>query len=271
MYAPQTMRLAGRQPAHDLPRMPSSLPTRGSPVWGLPLLASAIGAAEGPFLAEVEAGAAWQARNDVRIPSEGGTRFAIDDVADDEPLAVGRLRLAWDIAKRHRVQLEAAPLRIDGRGTLDAPVVFAGGTFAADVPTRSVWRFDTYRARYRWAAFAEERWQLGVGLTVLVRDAEVQLSQEGRVARDTDVGVVPLLHLDAAWRFAERWTAVVDGDGWAVSQGRAFDIAALVRWAVAERWTVAAGGRLLEGGADNDTVFTAAAIPAAVVVVGVRF
>lgn len=235
---------------------------------GSALLAAALPAAEPRWFTEAEGGAAWVARADVRIPADTGTRWSVADLAD-EPFAVGRVRLAVDLG-RHRVQAVAAPLRIDGEGRLDQDVDFAGARFAAGSAVDARFRFDSYRLSWRYAFVQRDDLRIGAGLTVLVRDAEVRLSDGVRTARDTDVGVVPLARLEASGRLWRGWWLDAEVDGWAVEQGRAIDAAAFLRhrW---ERIEAAVGWRMIDGGADTDAVWTFATVHAAAAKVGVRF
>jgi hypothetical protein len=80
-----------------------------------------------------------------------------------------------------------------------------------------------------------------------------------------------LLHLEAHYRFAPRWRLSADLDGLAAPQGRAFDFALKVHYDLSRRWTVGLGYRTIEGGADNDEVYTFAWLHQAVVSLGFRF
>jgi hypothetical protein len=167
--------------------------------------------------------------------------------------------------------LVLAPLGFTGTDRLERPVSFDGVTFPAGVPTEATYRFDTYRLTYRYRLVCRPRWNLRVGATVLLRDAEIGLDQGVRQATKTDLGVVPLLHLDAEVRLAPRWRLVFDADGLAAEQGRAFDVALKVHYDLTDRWNVGVGYRTIEGGADNDEVYTFAWIHQAVLSVGYRF
>jgi len=90
-------------------------------------------------------------------------------------------------------------------------------------------------------------------------------------ATDSNVGVVPLLSFNVEYRFAPKWTALVDFDGSVASQGRAIDAAFKVRYDVTDRWMVSAGYRVFEGGVDNDERFAFGWYNFAVLSVGVRF
>jgi hypothetical protein len=235
------------------------------------LLAGALGAAavpaaslaEAPTLA-VEAVSAWQARNDVQIPNAApNTRFALDGITGAGPTYTGRVSIDWPLSERQRLRVLVAPLRVDESGSLDAPVVFQDTAFDAG-PARAGYRFDSYRVSWRWRVRDDARWTIDAGATIKVRDAEVRLTQ-GNVTRSrTDTGVVPLLALEGRWRFAPRWSAVLDLEGLAAPQGRAVDAALKLAWQATPRLQLSAGYRLLDGGADNDDLSTFARFDQAV-------
>ena len=224
-----------------------------------------------PFYLELEAGPVWQSMNDVRIPGDSGTEFSFKDLTGSGPYAAGRFSLGWNIRERHGVRLVAAPLRVTGTGTFDEPVSFAGKTFAADASTEGKYKFDTYRLRYRYLFLDKNDWRLRAGAALLLRDAEIELEQNGIKASDSNVGVVPLLSFAADWMFADRWTAMFDFEGLAGGPGRAFDVALKLQHDLSDSWYVSGGYRLLEGGADNDTVYNFAWFNFAFLSVGYRF
>lgn len=103
--------------------------------------------------------AAWQHRNDVRIPGDEGTRFRLDDVTGEGPVGTWRVSLDWDFASRHGVRLVYAPLRLEESGTLDQPVQFAGSSFApGDV--EATYQFNSPRITYRYSAVDGDRGML---------------------------------------------------------------------------------------------------------------
>ena len=219
---------------------------------------------EAPTLT-VELGAAWQLRNTAQVPNEApNTRFKIDEIAGEGPYPAGRLVLDWPLGGRHHLRFLMAPLSLDERGVTDDPIVFQDTTFAAgDIRTK--YRFDSYRATYRYTFHDSERWTWSGGATLKVRDAEIQLRQGDLVRRKTNTGVVPLLALYGEWRFAPRWTGVLDLEGLGASQGRAIDAAVKLGFDVTPRLNLYAGYRFLDGGADNDELYTFARFDSAVV------
>jgi hypothetical protein len=171
------------------------------------------------------------------------------------PYAAGRFTADWDFLERHGVRLEVAPLRVDGTGSFSEPVSFAGKTFSENKSTEGKYKFDTYRLSYRYLFLNKEAWRMHVGATLLVRDAKIELEQDGVSASDSNVGIAPLLNFSTEWAFAKRWAAIFDFEGLAGGPGRALDLALKVRYAITDRWDLGGGYRMLEGGVDNDDVY----------------
>ncbi len=224
-----------------------------------------------PFAVELEGAAVWQSRNDVAVRGDTGTRFPLDALAGTGPVGAGRAYLTWRPAARHELRALAAPLSFSGTGALDRPVSFAGTSFAAGVPTDAKYRFDSYRLTWRYLLHDGEDWDWRAGITGKIRDAEIELTQGGTTARKTDTGFVPLLHVAGDWTFAEDWRLSLDVDGAWAPQGRAIDLALKAYVALADGVDLGFGYRTIEGGADNDEVFTFAWVHQGVVSLRVDF
>ena len=223
---------------------------------GLALTAAAAGQGTQPWALSVEGGAAWNARTEIRIPNDAeGTRFDLGDL-DDGPYAVFRAEASWRFGPRQGLRLLVAPLEIREEGAFDEDVRFQGETYRAGAPLDATFRFNSYRLTYRYLVHENDRWTVWLGGTAKIRDAKVELEQDGVSSRDTDVGLVPLLHTDITRRLGDGWSARFAGDFMAASQGRAIDVALLLQKDLARGWSVAGGYRVLEGGADNDDVYT---------------
>ena len=212
------------------------------------------------FFVSVEGDLSWQSRNDVRIPGDTGTKFSLADFGHG-PFPTFRFYAGHVWNGRHEVRLLAAPLALDLNGTFDAPVSFEGETFAADTPTAAYYRFSSYRATYAYHFRPLAGWRLSAGLTAKLRDAEVRLEQAGRRESKTILGFVPLLNVRAARDLGAQWTLRFDLDGLAAPQGRAFDGSLLFerpvyRGADGRTLHLFTGYRTVEGGADNDEVYT---------------
>jgi hypothetical protein len=234
-----------------------------------------LGSASPPdrrFSLEFETGAVWQSRNEIQIPDNaGGTRFPVTDLQGHGPEVQRRVEATWNIAHRHSVRFVYAPLEFSGTGTLASPVRFAGGTFTPGSPVDSEYKFNSYRLTYRYLLHESDRWRFRIGATAFIRDAKVELRQQGTVASDSNVGFVPLLSANLEYGITPRWTLLLDVDGLVSTQGRAIDAAAKIRYALNDAWYVSAGYRAFEGGVDNDERFAFGWYNFAVVSLGVRF
>lgn len=223
------------------------------------------------FQAEVEGGLVWQSRNDVRIPGDTGTEFSLVDVLGSGPYASGRIYLTWDASRKSSLRLTIAPLIFKGEGTLADSVSFAGETFAPGVSTDATYKFNSYRLSYRYLVHSGARWQWRIGLTGKIRDARIALAQPGTQAEKTDFGFVPLLNLNGQVALSPDVQLELDADGLAAPQGRAFDVSLKGRYQISSGTSLALGYRTLEGGADNDEVYTFAWLHYAVASVTYRF
>ena len=218
-------------------------------------LAAAPAAAQAPqWRLDLEAGASFTRMNDVRIPSRTGTEFDLAGLQGSPALPLLRAGVEWDPWQRHGFRVLYQYLRSEGTGTLPGPTAFAGQSYAPGVATTGNYRFDTWRATYRYTLLDTPEFRLRIGATLLVRDAEIKLRQGGVTSRDADVGVVPLLHASFDWRFASAWTLRGEVDALGASQGRAIDAGLRVARDLAPGWEASLGWRMLDGGVDNSSV-----------------
>lgn len=205
----------------------------------------------------LEGGAVWQSRNKAQIPnSSEGTRFSLRDLQGNGGKGFFRVDGTWQIGERHHLRALYAPYSITRTAVPDTALQFDGTTFAAGQPTEVHYRFDSYRLTYRYRFHQGDDWTWWGGATVKVRDASIRLGQAGTVAAYDDTGVVPLLSAVGYRRLNDRWTLVIDADGLLAPQGRAFDVAVKARHSFSNGLSVGLGYRTLEGGADNDDVYT---------------
>jgi hypothetical protein len=174
------------------------------------------------------------------------------------------------VNEKHCLRFVIAPLGIDETGTASQSIVFQDTTFAPG-PIDVKYRFDSYRASYRYVFYERERWTWSGGGTLNIRDAEIRLQQGALTRVKKNTGVVPLLALEGEWRFAPGWYGLLDFEGLAAPQGRAIDAALKLGYDVTPNITVAGGYRILDGGADNDELYTFARFDSAVLGLTWRF
>jgi hypothetical protein len=227
------------------------------PLAALALLPPGWAAAQTPrFTLEVEGGPVWQSYNDVEVPNDGtATRFALDELAGNGPWLAGRLYATWNISERHSLRALVAPFSLTETGSAAEPIRFAGADYSAGEPVQATYTFNSYRLTYRYRALGGARSAAWIGFTAKIRDATIALEQGSTASRKDDVGFVPLLYLAADWYFASDWRLRFDADALAGGPGRAIDAALKLGYDIDRNWTVSAGYRTLEGGADVEEVY----------------
>lgn len=208
------------------------------------------------FSVDLETGAVFSGYNDVRIPGDTGTLFSFSEELETDPVAFGRLRLNYDFNPRHHLSVLLAPLTVKADGQIDRAVDFAGKTFPANTPLEGTYRFNSYRLTYRYDFYRKEKLELGIGFTAKIRDAEIRLEGAGLSSAKTNVGFVPIINFRLLWHLSDKLGLVFDGDALAAPQGRAEDVQLALQYAVSKPLALRLGYRLLEGGADNDEVYT---------------
>lgn len=207
-----------------------------------------------PFFA-LETGPAWQSLNDQRIPGNTGTKFSLSDV-NQGPFLSYRFYLGHRWQNRHELRALYAPLAIESTGSFSEPVQFMGSTFASSSSTITYYKFNSYRLTYAYHLDQRGEWNLAIGFTGKIRDAEVRLTQGALSQSKVNVGFVPLLHFRAAKPLAEQWSFRFDFDGLAAPQGRAIDAGFFIERELPSFGAKAfAGYRMIEGGVDNDEVY----------------
>jgi hypothetical protein len=212
-----------------------------------------------PFV-DFEGGIAIPGGNDVAIPGDTGTRISFTDDLTTSPAPVARLRVGA-VMGRHTVFALAAPLRLEARGRLPHDVTFQGTTFAAGTEVRAGYRFDSYRVTWRYGLLRSSPWEADLGATLKVRDAAISMAGPDGVEEKTNVGIVPLISFRVAWWADPRFGLLLDGDALVgPNGGRAEDVLLAAQWRVREGVLARFGYRILEGGADNDTVYNFALV-----------
>lgn len=203
----------------------------------------------------IEAGSVWQNRNDVQIPPDTGTRLQIDQF-NEGPFFHYRLESYYRINKRHALRLVYAPSSFELTGQSDRDVEFNGKTFSSTEDLTVRYKFNSYRLSYLYGFWGFGRDQINVGFTAKVRDAKTTFSQGGVSSTYKNVGFVPLLYFEFQKELSENWNLNFTVEAAASAQGRAIDAALKARRIMGEGATLGVGFRSLEGGADNEKVFT---------------
>lgn len=206
----------------------------------------------------VESGAAFNGYNDVRFGNEEGnmgTLFSLtDDFSNQAAVPYLRLEAKWRFAGRNTIELTAAPLAFEFSG-LEIPVIFGDRLFdGPNVDAR--YEFNTYRLSYRYLLVNSDKWKVGLGASVLMRDARIALSQGSVAEETTDLGFVPLISFDVRYEASKTISLLLKGDGLLGPVGRAEDVFIGIEQQIfAPGLKYRLGYRIIEGGADVAQVY----------------
>ena len=205
---------------------------------------------------DLESGAIFSGYNDVAIPGDTGTKFSLSEELDTSVTPFYRLRLFYDFNSKHHLGVLFAPLTIKSEGSLDRDLIYQDEIYAQGTPLDVKYQFNSYRIVYRYDFLRKEKLQIGAGLTAKIRDAIIRVSGDGVSSSKENVGFVPILHFRLVWNFHDKFSLLMDGDALAAPQGRAEDVLTAIVYQVSDKVKFKAGYRILEGGADNDEVYT---------------
>jgi hypothetical protein len=224
------------------------------------LLSIATETANADWSIDTESGLAYSGYNDVRIPGNTGTKLSLSQELEAGSTEFVRLSFVIDLGDRHRLSFLAAPLRFESSGTIDRDVDFNGVRFDSGVTLNALYRFDSYRVTYRYTLFHGERIRAGIGFTGKVRDASISIDNDSVYSEKANTGFVPLINFAFDWRFASKLGLILEGDALAAPQGRAEDVLLAIYGNPSNQLRLRLGYRVLEGGADNDEVYTFALV-----------
>lgn len=203
------------------------------------------------IMADVETGAIFTGYNNVQIPGDSGTRFSLKNDIKTDPSIFFRFKLGYTFLENHSVYLFAAPLTLRGKGRIDKTINFNHKIFTEGTEVKSKYRFDSYRLTYLYTFSGIPNFKIGVGLTGKIRSADISLRDDTQEAHRDNVGIVPLIHLQVEWMFADNFSFLVDGDGLAAPQGRAEDFLFAFQYHLKPNFIFRLGYRLLEGGSEG--------------------
>lgn len=229
-------------------------------VVALALVLLAVKPSFGQWFLDFENGLALPGYNDVEIPRDIGTRFSLSEDLETDPGYFARFRFGYHWKSRHTLSVFAAPFRLRAAGSVGEEVLFFEETFDPDTPLTGVYKFNSYRVTYRYDLVRKGKWRVGIGFTAFIRDAAIKIEGGGRSANKTNVGFVPLLNFRVLWQFREKWGLLLEGDAAAAKQGRAEDVLLALQYRINDRFSLRAGYRILEGGADVEEVYNFALV-----------
>jgi hypothetical protein len=198
---------------------------------------------------------ASQGRNLVQVPNDAsGSRFSLDALMGSGPVDTPRVQVSWRSGDKQEWRLLAAPLSLLGSSVSVVPIDFQGRRFLAG-PISARYQFDSWRATWRYRWIDREDLVVKVGATAKIRDASIRLKSGVLEASKDNTGFVPLLHVALERPLSAQWRLEADVDALAGGSGYAVDAGVRLARNVSSGWSIHAGARYLDGGADNDEVY----------------
>jgi hypothetical protein len=211
---------------------------------------------KGQVMMDLETGMVNTGYNDVRIPGNQGTLFSFKDDLKAKSEIFYRIRLSYTISPGHSLSLLYAPLMTESEGRITKDIAFAGALFPVKSQLIGKYKFNSYRLTYRYDLVQNHDLDFGLGFTAKIRDARIALSTQGIAAEKSNIGFVPIINFRLFWRFHEKLGVLLEGDALAAKQGRAVDVLFAGTYKLSDQLGIKAGYRILEGGADNDEVYS---------------
>lgn len=223
------------------------------------------------FEVDLETGVLFSGYNDVRIPGDGGTLFSLSEEITADPQVFYRLKLLYHFNPRHHIIALYAPLTIESEGSLDKDLNFKGKIFSSGTPLKTNYTFNSYRISYRYDFLVQNDLQIGMGFTAKIRDAVISVEDADKKSSKKNIGFVPIINFRIAWELNNKFGLLLDGDALAAPQGRAEDVLVAVTYRISDKLELKTGYRILEGGADNDEVYTFSMFHYALLGVNLKF
>lgn len=207
---------------------------------------------------EVEGGVANTLYNKIGTNSSTKDLFDTNDL-NSSSLPYFRISYYFKLDKKNEFKLMIAPFSTSGTGNLKDSFTYRGDAFSSGQASYR-YKFNSYRGTYRRTIFENEKFTFKLGLTLKIRDAMVELSQGNVKNSNSNVGVVPLAHVNFEYRPVKDFTFVLESDLAAAPQGRAFDVAVSIKYDISDYLDFSIGYRFLEGGASTLSVYNSAFI-----------
>ena len=227
------------------------------------------------FMADLETGLNLSGYNDVRVPGNivGNTFSLQEDIGSNASLFF-RAKFNYTFAKRHNVSVLLAPFTKTYKGKPKQSISFAGQTYSAIYEVKAKYQFNSWRLSYRWDFINSKHFQIGIGLTGMIRDAKISMNGKdnfGKVVESSksNVGFLPMINFLLVWKFTPCMGFHIEGDAIATPHGRAEDIFFGWTGCISDKVSMKLGYRFLEGGADKDAVYNYALLH--YIVFGVMF
>ena len=193
-------------------------------------------------------GPAWQDKNIVRAPNEGGTEFDFDDYENiDDPITTSDVSLDIRLAERHKILFGFAPYENRDRTTSADEFTFGDQTFPSDVPIRTAYRLFELRGQYSYGLLLSEKFSTFIGAGIAWERVEIEIQQGEDLNNPVlyeeveDNVVLPYLYLRGGYNFTDKIEGFLEVDGMALDQDKIFNLFAGANYYFNNHWYIGGG------------------------------
>lgn len=205
---------------------------------------------------ELDGGIALAGYNDARIPGKGGNLFSLSNELNASPVFSGRLEIFRKISEKSTLRFIAAPLHITAKGNINRDIKFLDKTFTSGKELEADFVFNSYRVSYLYQWMNKDKWQSQIGFTAKLRQAKISLKSNTLFAEKPDLGFVPIIYFALQYKYNDFISAEFNVDALGAKQGRAEDAYLGLKFHANKNLGINTGYRILEGGADVESVYT---------------
>ncbi len=248
-----------------LPGKVSILPTVGAQGVGFQV---SIGAGNGEPDPETESeprgagydftfGPAFALSNVSGTPGSG--TFQLTDLnGKNNPTTTAAVSVQIPVSPRGRIFVSYGPFEERDEGAFDHNVEFGGVYFPAGTEVHSAWRFYDFRAQYEHAVLDNRHWavRVGAGVGSTYSYTALQAADESKSALVDDTVYYPYGHLSLDYKFNERFSLTVLGEGIAISDEWYIDTGAYVNYRAARAWDFRLGYTYMARQISTDTYYS---------------
>lgn len=188
--------------------------------------------------------------NYFELPNSQSNRV---DLPNSESLLGVRLTGFFTTKNNNKIYFLVAPFTARYNFESTKSFTFNDTIFSQGVDTKVSYKFNSYRIGYFWA-HTFNNIELWYGGSLKIRDAFIKVSQSSTSDKFTNIGIVPLLGFGFEAHLWQSFALYHHTDALGSSQGSAYDSQLDLRFYLSASSVLSVGGRILGGGAENDTL-----------------
>ncbi len=190
--------------------------------------------------------------------SPGNRTFQLTDLnGNNDPTTTAAVSVLIPVSNRGRILVSYGPFEARDEGSFAYDVDFGGTHFPAGTEVHSAWRFYDLRAQYEYGILDNKHWavRIGAGVGSTYSYTALQTADASSSALVDDTVYYPYGHLSLDYKFNERFSLTVLGEGIAMSDEWYIDTGAYVNYRAARAWDFLMGYTYMARQISTDTYY----------------